>query len=113
MTVPLIAARLSHFCLGKSNQNRVSRNASLPHRALAHKSGKTTGRNLFAGLTFCFITMHAKSCYASCQFTGQPFFRISPEAILLTEESVVNILCYFDGLISSDYLTNFLLGADK
>jgi hypothetical protein len=65
----------------------------LPHRAFAHKSEKTTGCDLFAGLPCCFANLHAKIFrgvdlffkgtqegfavrYALCHLTGQLFFMI-------------------------------------
>jgi len=42
------------------------------------------GWNLFAGLTYHFKTLHAKSSYAPGHVTGLLFFRIFPEALLLT-----------------------------
>ena len=50
----------SYFCLGKSNQNRVRRNASLRCRPLPTKPGKTLGCNYFAGLPCRFNTLYAK-----------------------------------------------------
>ena len=49
MTVPLIAAEASHFCLGKSNQNRVRRNASLRGRPLPANREKPWAATSFAG----------------------------------------------------------------
>jgi hypothetical protein len=53
---------------------------------LAHKPGKTTGCNIFAGLPHCFVTLHAKICYAPCDRAGRQFFRISCRSHLLTEK---------------------------
>ena len=52
MTLPLIAAEASHFCLGKSNQNRVRRNASLRCRPLPANRGKPWAAIIFRGLFF-------------------------------------------------------------
>jgi hypothetical protein len=48
-------------------------------RAFAHKLEKQLGCNLFAGLPYRFITMHAKSCYALAHFTGLLFFQLCPK----------------------------------
>jgi len=69
--------------LAKVTKTARSRNASLPHKAFAHKADKTTGCNLFAGLPWCFNTLHAKICYASCHYTGHPFCPLFSEAYLL------------------------------
>ena len=65
MTVPLIAAEASHFCLGKSNQNHVRRNAScrcskgVLGQAFARKPGETLGCNFFRRLT---LSLHYPVC---------------------------------------------------
>jgi len=52
------------------------------------------GWNLFAGLPYRFNTFHAKSSNALTHFTGLLFFRIFPEAFLLTRKLRHNtILC--------------------
>jgi len=53
---------------------------------LPHKSEKTTGCNLFAGLPYRLFTLQAKICYAPFHFTGPSVFLIFPEAYLLTEK---------------------------
>jgi hypothetical protein len=58
----------------------------LPPRAFAHNPVKQQGWNLFAGLPYRFNSLHAKISYALSHFTGQLFFRILPEAVLLTKK---------------------------
>jgi hypothetical protein len=48
---------------------------------------KQLGWNLFAVRPYRFVTLYAKSSYAPTHFTGLLFFRISPEALLLTEKA--------------------------
>jgi len=50
-------------------------------RTIQKNSG---GWNLFAGLPYRFNTLYAKSSYAPGHFTSLQFFRIFPEALLLT-----------------------------
>jgi len=90
-----------HFGLGKKPKPCQQKCFFVAHglcslrRSSLNKSGKTTGCDLFAGLLRRFITLHAKSRYALCQFTGRLFFRIFPEAVLLTEENGNNISILF------------------
>jgi hypothetical protein len=58
----------------------------LPHQAFAHNPEKQRGWNLFAGLPYRFKTLYAKSSYAPGHRTGLLFFRIFPEALLLTRK---------------------------
>ena len=75
MTLPLIAAGAYFFFLDKKEtKNQVSRNASLRTGPFTHKSGKTTGWNLFAGRPCPFYTLYAKISYAPCRRFGPPVF---------------------------------------
>jgi hypothetical protein len=76
----------SYFCLGKSNQNRVSRDASLPHWAFPAQIRQNLGCNLFAPLRSRLALASAKSCEA-LQPHGPPLFcLILPEAVLLRKK---------------------------
>jgi len=72
------------FCLDtKETKNQASRNASLPHRPLPCKPGKT-----WAGKV-CGHIAHTASCaakisYALLRARPPSFCLISPEAVLLT-----------------------------
>jgi len=71
----------------KVTKRVVIRNASCRTEAFAAQSGKTAGAgNLFAGLPRRLKTLYAKSSYAPGQLTGLLFFRIFPEALLLTKK---------------------------
>ena len=66
--------RLSHFCLGKSNQNRVRRTASLRCRPLPANRGKPWAAIFSPDYPIAFYTLYAKSCYALAPFTALPVF---------------------------------------
>jgi len=66
----------------------VSSEMLLCRTGLSAQNRKNSGLRPFAGLPYRFITLYAKSRYALCHFTGQLFFRISPEAVLLTRGGV-------------------------
>jgi hypothetical protein len=65
MAFPARAAEALFFFLDKKEpKNQVSKEASLPHRPLPCKSGKTSGCNLFALLSLSQARASAKSYYA-------------------------------------------------
>jgi len=74
-----------YFCLGKSNQNRVSRDASLRTWPLPHKAGKTRAAIFSPGYPVALLPCMRKVARPFLRFWPPSFFRLSPEAYLLTE----------------------------
>jgi hypothetical protein len=85
---PLIAAEATTFVLiQKVAKNQVSRNASLPHRAIALQIRQNLGCCLFTPLRSLIVQASVKSRYALPLRTRPPLFcLISSEAVLLTKE---------------------------
>jgi len=84
---PLIAAEATTFVLTqKVAKSQVSRNASLPHRPLPCKSGKTWAAIFLPCCRYApGFCPSVKICYALPLHTRPPSFcLISPEAVLLT-----------------------------
>jgi hypothetical protein len=86
--VSLIAAKAYFFCLDtKETINQVSRNASLPHRAIALQTRQNLGCCLFMLLSLALALASVKSRYAlPLRTRPTSFCLISSEAVLLTEE---------------------------
>jgi hypothetical protein len=84
--VSLIAAKPYFFCLDtKETKNQVSRNASLPHWAIALQNQAKPGLEKFAAIMCALAQCAAKISYALPLHTRSPSFcLISSEAVLLT-----------------------------